>query len=451
MSSSHFVPDCDVVVIGGGPAGAAMGAYLGMAGAKVVVFERALFPRPHVGESLVPSSTRVFKELGFLPTMEAAGFPHKHGAVWTSQLSERGFRHQWEGLSPDDFAGIRFDERPQEGVEARYTYHVDRAKFDQLLLLHAHQKGAQVCEGVEVTGVDFEDDCARVRFRLGPKACDLTAKLVIDASGRDTLVGSKLGLKVRDPVFDQLALHTWFDGLDRSIGGRHPGLGEHIHVHFLPLKNSWVWQIPIDGRTTSVGVVTQKKHFLKGGEDREAFFWSCLESRPDVLEAMQRAERMRPFKTEGDYSYAMKEITGDRFVLIGDAARFVDPIFSTGVSIALNSARFASKDVLGALEAGEFRQKSYQTYQDTIRRGTRTWYDFITVYYRLNVLFTAFINDPRYRLDVLQLLQGDVYGETPPPVLEVMRQKVREVESSAAHPWHRMLGDLTAEELRQAF
>lgn len=305
---------------------------------------------------------------------------------------------------------------------------------------------------MNVTGADFTDPtCVRVHFDVGRKPCSLTAKVVVDASGRDTLLGTKLGLKVRDPVFNQLALHTWFSNYDRAAAGRHADHAKYIHVHFLPVKNSWIWQIPITDSVTSIGVVTQKQHFLKGGDCKESFFWDCVKSRPDLYEGLQKADRVRPFQTEGDYSYAMKEITGDRFVLIGDAARFVDPIFSTGVSIALNSARFASKDVLGALEAGEFRQKSYQTYQDTIRRGTRTWYDFITVYYRLNVLFTAFINDPRYRLDVLQLLQGDVYGETPPPVLEVMRQKVREVESSAAHPWHRMLGDLTAEELRQAF
>ena len=111
----------------------------------------------------------------------------------------------------------------------------------------------------------------------------------------------------------------------------------------------------------------------------------------------------KPFKEEGDYSYAMKQIVGDRTVLIGDAARFVDPIFSTGVSIALNCSRFAHKDILKSLETGNFSREAFSEYEQTLRRGTKNWYDFITVYYRLNVLFTAFVADPRYRLDVLKL------------------------------------------------
>jgi FADH2 O2-dependent halogenase len=149
-------------------------------------------------------------------------------------------------------------------------------------------------------------------------------------------------------------------------------------------------------------------------------------------------------KQEGDYSYSMKEIVGDRFCMIGDAARFVDPIFSTGVSIALNSARFAHKDILRALETNNFSRSAFNEYESTIRRGTKNWYDFITIYYRLNVLFTWFIRNPEHRLDVLKLLQGDVYDEEQPAVIRKMREKVAEVEQNVEHPWHKLLGDLTS-------
>ena len=125
-------------------------------------------------------------------------------------------------------------------------------------------------------------------------------------------------------------------------------------MHFLPLTNSWVWQIPITETITSIGVVTQKKHFAKARQEREAFFWHCLESRPELASALRAAHQLRPLKEEGNYSYAMKQICGDNFVLVGDAARFVDPIFSTGVSIALNSARFVSADIVRASEKGDF-------------------------------------------------------------------------------------------------
>jgi 1H-pyrrole-2-carbonyl-[peptidyl-carrier protein] chlorinase len=438
--------DFDVAILGGGPAGSAMGAYLARAGVRCVLFERALFPRPHVGESLVPSSTRIFKELGFLPVMEAHKFPRKYGASWTASPLARPHTMDWEGLPTDCHAEVRFEERDQPGVEQNYTYHVDRGAFDLALLQHAHAAGAEVYEGIDVKRVDFagEGGDPEVEFDLGRKRLRTRVRLVVDATGRRTLLGSQLKLKIKDPVFDQYALHTWFEGWDRGSG---PEAG-YIHIHFLPLANTWVWQIPISDGVTSIGVVTQKKHFLAAKEDLPAFFRRCLHAREDLGARLDGAKQIRPLAEEGDYSYAMSRCAGDRFLLLGDAARFVDPIFSTGVSIALNSARFASHDVLAALGSGDLSRERFATFEATMKRGTKNWYDFITVYYRLNVLFSYFVESPHHRLDVLKLLQGDVYDEEPPEVLELMRRKVAEVERSPTHMWHRLLGDLTANAFR---
>jgi FADH2 O2-dependent halogenase len=435
----------DVGIIGGGPAGASLGAYLAKAGVKCVVFERELFPRPHVGESLVPSSTRVFNELGFMEQMEAAKFPHKFGAVWTANEQARAYDVDWEGLSPDCHAEVRFEEREQPGVNKNYTFHVDRGKFDVMLLQHAHKLGASVCEGVRVSGVDFSQEQPCIKFAMGRKEMGVNVRMVVDASGRHTLLGNQLKLKVKDPTFDQFAIHTWFGGFDRQSLAKSPEHGDYIYVHFLPISNTWVWQIPISEDITSIGVVTQKANFAGSKQDRERFFWDSIGTRPRLAEALRQSEQIGNFKEEGDYSYAMNQICGDRFMLIGDAGRFVDPIFSTGVSIALNSSRFAHKDILGALEKGDFSRSSFKTFEDTITRGTKNWYDFINVYYRLNVLFTYFIRDRRYRLDVLKLLQGDVYDEAQPPVLEKMRTMVSQVEKNPVHPWHELLGNLTTD------
>jgi 1H-pyrrole-2-carbonyl-[peptidyl-carrier protein] chlorinase len=443
--------DYDVIVIGGGPAGAGMAAYLAKAGVRCAVLEREIFPRPHVGESLVPSSTRVFKDLDFIRKLEEAKFTRKYGASWSSDPLKGRYAHDWQGLEPDCHADIKFEERAQPGVDRHYTYHVDRGKFDLLLLQHAHELGAAVCEGVRVTRVELENGGAVVKFTLGSREIGLSARVVVDASGRHTLLGNQLKLKVKDPIFDQYAIHTWFDGFDRAALASRPEFADYIHIHFLPVTNSWVWQIPITDETTSLGVVTQKANFAKSRESRERFFWECLASRPALEAAVRNAHQVRPFKDEGDYSYAMTQICGDRFMLVGDAARFVDPIFSTGVSIALNSARFASRDLVLALQSGDFSREAFRTYESTIRRGTKNWYEFIRVYYRLNVLFTHFIRDPRYRLDVLKLLQGDVYDEDEPEVLAKMREAVCEVERDEAHPWHELLGDLTANAFQPAF
>jgi 1H-pyrrole-2-carbonyl-[peptidyl-carrier protein] chlorinase len=452
-------PDFDVAIIGGGPAGSSMGAYLARAGVSCVVLERELFPRPHVGESLVPSSTRVFKDLDFLPQMEAANFPHKFGAVWTADDKQKiPYQLGWDGLAPDCHADVRFDEREQPGVDKNYTYHVDRGKFDLMLLQHANRLGATVYEGVKVSAVDFSATEPIVRFTTSRNGGDqnrkemaVSAKMVVDASGRNTFLGNQLKLKVQDTLFDQYAIHSWFDHYDRRIFSRKGDHHDYIFIHFLPISNTWIWQIPITDTVTSLGVVTQKKNFASSKSDRERFFWESVASRPMLEATLRQAERIRPFKDEGDYSYAMKQLCGDRFVLVGDAGRFVDPIFSTGVSIALNSSRFAHKDILAALENNNFSRKSFSSFENTLRVGTKNWYEFITIYYRLNVLFTYFINDPKYRLDVLKLLQGDVYDDDAPPVLKQMRTMVAEVEQNKAHPWHKLLGNLTANAFRPEF
>ena len=430
-----------------------MACYLAKAGVSCVVFERELFPRPHVGESLVPSSTRVFKDLDFLPQMEAAKFPHKFGAVWTTDDHKVPYVHDLDGLAPDCNVDIRFEERMQPGIDKNYTYHVDRGKFDLMLLQHANKLGATVYDGVKVTSVDFGPKEPVVHFSMGSNGKDMgvTCKMVVDASGRNTFLGNQLKLKVQDPVFDQYAIHAWFDGYDRKVFAKRDTNLDYIYIHFLPISNTWIWQIPISDTVTSLGVVTQKRNFAKSKADREKFFWDSVASRPMIEETLRKSDRIRPFKDEGDYSYAMKQLCGDRWMMVGDAGRFVDPIFSTGVSIALNSSRFAHQDVLAALEKNEFSRPSFSTYENTLRLGTKNWYEFITVYYRLNVLFTYFINDPRYRLDVLKLLQGDVYDDAAPPVLQKMKKMVSEVEQNEKHPWHKLLGDLTSNAFRPEF
>lgn len=439
--------DYDVAIIGGGPAGSSMAAYLARAGVSCVVLEKEIFPRPHVGESLVPSSTRVFADLDFLPTMERAGFPHKYGAAWTSANSARIHSHDFEGLQVDPNVEVAFSERQQPGVNQDYTYHVDRGRFDTLLLQHANSFGAKVYEGVRVDRVDTSGHEATLTCSSdGRKQTTLRSHVVVDASGRSTLLGRQNKWRVRDSVFDQCAIHTWFEGYDRAAASTDKQQKDFIFVHFLPLTNTWVWQIPITDTVTSIGVVTQRKNLAASRASREAFFWQCVDSRPELAVALRRAEQLRPLKEEGDYSYAMTQLVDDRTLLVGDAGRFVDPIFSTGVSIALNSSRFASRDILASLESGDFTATAYERYQTTMQLGTRNWYRFISVYYRLNILFTAYVCDPRYRLDVLKLLQGDVYDDAEPPVLKRMQEMVKAVESNPNHVWHGLLGELTANE-----
>ncbi len=279
-----------------------MGAYLAKAGVNCVVFERELFPRPHVGESLVPSAMRVFRDLDFLGQMEEAKFPHKFGAAWTAEDQgayemnfQGGFKDQNQ-IKPESHVEIRFNERQQEGVDREYTYHVDRSKFDLMLLQHANKLGAAVYEGVKVKDVDFGPKEPIVRFNMGSKEMGVSARMVIDCSGRNTFLGNQMKLKIKDPVLDQYAIHTWFDGYDRRAFAKKDAQLDFIFIHFLPISNTWIWQIPITDSVTSIGVVTQKKNFAKSRQDREQFFWEAVGTRPLLREKLKKADQMHNFK-----------------------------------------------------------------------------------------------------------------------------------------------------------
>ena len=416
----------DVVIIGGGPAGATMGSYLSKAGIENIILEGAMHPRPHVGESLVTATTRIFDEIGFLDTMERAGFPRKYGAAWHPMSASGEF-------------SIVFKEFPQPGVNQDYTYHVDRSKFDQLLLNHARELGSKVYQGIAAKEVVFEDGFASgVNFEVGGQPVCVPCKVVVDATGRRTLLGSQMRMKEKDPVFDQFAVHAWYEDVNRGVGESK----DSIHIYFLPVERGWVWQIPINETVTSVGVVAEKNVFRESRKDVEAWFNTHIKSTPNLAEAMKGARRINAFKSEGDYSYSMERFAGNGFVLIGDAARFVDPIFSSGVSVATYSAKFAAERIVKAFEVGRFDESIFKPYEQRLKRGTNIWYEFIRLYYKVLPVFTYSIQSKDFRLQVLQLLQGEVYDRKDAPVLDEMRRFVETVENSKDHMFKGQLSDI---------
>ena len=440
--------DFEVGIIGGGPAGSSLASYLAKENISCVLIEKENFPRPHVGESLVPATHRVLKEIGALEKVDAAGFPKKYGAGWKADGS-RVYSHDWEDIPEDLQVDIRFDEREMED-NRNHTYHVNRAKFDKILLDHAKSLGAKVYEGTRVKKVSFTDgEFPSISANIDGAEQEFKVRLVVDASGRSTFIGNQLKIKNKDPEFNQFAIHTWFDNYDRGYEGDK---ADFIYIYFFPMPNTWMWQIPITDTITSIGVVTQKEFFANSKAEREDFFWDCVSKFPEVHKNLKAADQVNPFKEEGDYSYAMEEFAGDGWALIGDAARFVDPIFSSGVSVAMNSARFLSQDIIAGLNNGvserAFKRTDLLNYEKILYNGTKNWYQFIKLYYRLNVLFTKYVYSPKYRMDVLKLLSGDVYDDESPAVLAEMKRFVEEVEANKSHILHPMLGEMETEGLK---
>jgi ABC-type nitrate/sulfonate/bicarbonate transport system ATPase subunit/flavin-dependent dehydrogenase len=416
-------PDADVLIIGGGPAGAILGSYLGRAGVDHVILDKAVHPRPHVGESLICSTTRVFQEIGFLGVLEREGFVRKPGAVWT------------RGSDPTPRV-LKFQPIPHLGVRQDYTYHVDRGRFDRLLLDHARSLGSRVVEGSQVTGVEFgpggRAEGVRVRPEGGGAERVMRGRIVVDASGRSSVVGSQLGLKRNDPSFDQFAVHSWFEGWDRGPAGTT----DYIHLHILPGPRSWLWQIPISPTVTSVGIVTRREDFVKGDEDPARYFARQVATHPEFARRMAQARPLHDFVREGNYSYAMERFTGDGWLLIGDAARFIDPIFSSGVSVAAESAQRAAAAIASALGRGDVRAPAFAGYEKSVREGLRLWREFILLYYQLPPLFLDLLDREEGRRELRQVLQGEVYDGTEAPVLDRLRRGIDQVMADPTHPWH---------------
>ena len=408
----------DVIIIGGGPAGSTMGCYLSMAGISNLIVEKANHPRPHVGESMVTSTTRIFEEIGFLDTLEKEGFVKKYGASWHAPSNRGKF-------------SIEFSEFPQPGIFQDYTYHVDRSKFDLLLLKRAEALGSKVIQGAQVQQVLFDENgrANGVRLSIENQLLDLSAKVVVDATGRNTLLGRQLKLTNKDPNFDQYAVHAWFEGLDKPQDDTH----NHIHIYFLTTQRGWVWQIPITEAITSVGVVVDKKVFRDSSKNIETFFYKQIQTNNNLNQTMRNARQINDFKSEGDYSYSMEKFIGDGWILVGDAARFVDPIFSSGVSIAMYSSKFASEVIQEAFQTDDFTESTFMPYMEKLGKGVKIWYEFIHLYYKLLPVFTHFIDSPDYRLQLLQLLQGEVFDRDEVPVLQAMRDFITTVESTENH------------------
>ena len=420
----------DVIIIGGGPAGSTIGSYLSKARIKNLILEGHNQPRPHVGESLVLSTMRVFSELGLIDTMDRAGFPKKYGAAW------RDFNGKEQAL--------HFSEFRQEGIDRDHTYHVDRSKFDLLLLKHAESLGSEVHQGVQVKRVNFVDDRAvGVRAKFAGHEVDIPARIVVDASGRQTLLGRQLNLKQNDKIFNQYAVHGWFQNVER---GEDPKTADYIHIYFLPVKRGWAWQIPITDAITSVGVVAEREVFQQFKSESERYFNTYVQSNKGLTKAMCNAVRINDFKTEGDYSYILDKFCGNGFLMVGDAARFVDPIFSSGVSVAMHSARFGAQTIQAALESGDLSEETFKPYERTLRGGVEIWYEFIRLYYKLLPLFTLFIQS-EYRVEILRLLQGEVFDRHDVRVLDVMRRYIEVVEKNEKHVFRGQLSDIPIEDV----
>jgi flavin-dependent dehydrogenase len=352
----------DTIVIGGGPAGSTAATLLAKAGQKVLVLERDTFPRFHVGESLIPYGNDVLRELGIWPKLEQAGFMPKLGAEFTmgNAAGSQGF-----------YFG--------RGMDSRYaqTFQVERSKFDHLLLQHAEEQGATILQQARVMEIEVDDAGVKVAYEQDGARCEVQARWLVDGGGRSAVAGRALGLAKSDlGMPKRLAIFAHFNDVHRSQGE------DAGHIIIVRLENAWCWFIPLDENKTSVGLVQLLDDFKGQGRTTEESFLHAVENHAELRFRMKRAQRLIPFHTEGEYTFRHLQSAGPRWILAGDAAGFIDPIFSSGVTVALHSSMLAVKAILDADSAGRALSKREQAaYTGKVKKMTNAFLDMIRMFY----------------------------------------------------------------------
>ena len=388
----------DGVVVGGGPAGATAAAVLAQHGRRVALLERETFPRYHVGESLMPYTWFTFERLGVLDWFEKAACPKKHSVQFVSTT----------GKVSQPFYFFETIKHP-----CATTWQVRRSDFDRMLLDNARARGVEVRQGTAVRELLTEGGRAvgvRAEAAGGGGPETFRADAVIDASGRDAFLASKLGWKRRDPDLAKIAIFTYYRGAKRD-----PGLDEGATtVAYVPEKG-WFWYIPLPDDVVSVGVVAEADYLYRGARDPEAIFEREAGECVWIADHLRSGARVEPVRVTGEFSYRADAIGGDGFCLAGDAFAFLDPVFSTGVFMALKSGEMAADAVHRGLEAGGVTAETFTEYERDMRWALDQFRQLVLSFYNQAFSFRDFIRDrPDLHPRLVDALVGNVFADLGP-------------------------------------
>ena len=379
----------DVAIIGGGPAGSTAACLLAQAGRRVVVLEREKFPRFHIGESLLPYSMPVFDRLGVREALDRTAQP-KYGA---------------EIITACGSCHLRFHFRNGFHLQHHRSYQVERSTFDKLLLDNAAAQGAEVREEAGVAGVDFDDE--GVTVRLAGKDAAIRASYVIDASGRNTVIGQQQRLKKSYPNLQKFSVFAHYENVRRE-----PGDDGCTLTRMVRSKDRWFWVIPLSDTKTSIGVVTDTATFKALKLSPEEMLERSFDEQSHFREILDGATRVTPVYSTGDYSYRNTRLVGPRWMLAGDAAGFIDPVFSTGVFLAIASGEQCADAIHAALTKPARAPKLFSAYERRLNRVMDLYLRFVTAWYQHE--FIEVISYPLQRFNlpaaVNAVLAGNING-----------------------------------------
>lgn len=372
-------PMRDVIVIGGGPAGSTAATLLARQGLSVTLLERERFPRFQIGESLLPYNNDLFARLGVTDELLAGDYHPKYGALFVTADGAISYR-------------FRFDQRLSDPY--RRSFQVRRSEFDHVLLKNAEKHGVEVLQETPVTSVDLSDPAKAVVNG------NLEARFVVDASGHGAAIGNRLGARTDVPSLKKIAFFAHYRNVRRAEG---KDAGNTV---IAVLQNGWFWLIPIDAEVTSVGLVVDREHVLSCGLEPQALLEQTIAAAPWVAEQMQDAERVSQVYARKDFSFRMQSLAGSNYALVGDAAGFLDPIFSTGVFMAMKSSAMAADAIVDRLGTGSTRM--LEQYEREMQRGLDKYLRFIEHFYDRDFLEVFF--HPSERWGILDAVVGVLAG-----------------------------------------
>jgi len=396
-ASSPLTTECDVLVIGGGPAGSTVGALLAQRGHKVTILEKEHHPRFHIGESLLPANLPLLEKLGVAQAVRAIGI-EKWGAEFVSpwhanQTQTFQFADAWDKSMP-------------------FSYQVRRSEFDEILIRNAARLGAEVIEGCRARDVAFAPDHSGATVHAqheDGRVQHWRARFVVDASGRDTLLGKQFDVKRRNPRHNSSALYAHFTGVQRHAGQ------DEGNITIFWFEHGWFWLIPLADGATSIGAVVWPHYLKSRSKPVKDFFLDTIAMCPALAQRLAHATLSSGVEATGNFAYACTRTHGPNYLLIGDAFSFIDPVFSSGVMLAMQGGFVGAETVDTCLREPARAASALAHFDRQMRLGPKefSWFIYRVTNPTMRDMFMEPSNVWRVKEALLSMLAGDIFGKTP--------------------------------------